>query len=301
MLGNYVILGWLVGQARTGIALAIQVGINLLNMMLTMVFVLMLHWGIAGAAIATVIAETTGFASGLVIARILLGPNYHVPRALLFDRARWLRMLAVNRDIMIRTAALIGAFLFFTAQGARAGDRVLAANAVLYNFLMIGSFFLDGLANAAEQLCGQTFGARDRAQFARAVRLVLGWSVAFGVAVSLIFIAAGDHLIDIITTSPDVRLAAREFMWLAALAPACGVLAYCFDGVFIGASWARDMRNLMVMAFVTYIVVWYALTPWGNAGLWTAFLVFLLARGLLQAIRYPALVRATFKPANLPR
>lgn len=298
MLGNYVILGWLVGQARTGIALAIQVGINLLNMALTVVFVLMLHWGIAGAAIATVIAETTGFASGLVVARILLGPNFHIPRALLFDRARWLRMLAVNRDIMIRTAALIGAFLFFTAQGARAGDRVLAANAVLYNFLMIGSFFLDGLANAAEQLCGQTFGARNRVQFARAVRLVLAWSVGFGVVVSLIFIAAGDHLIDIITTSPDVRLAAREFMWLAALAPACGVLAYCFDGVFIGASWARDMRNLMVMAFIIYIGVWYALTPWGNAGLWTAFLAFLLARGLLQAMRYPALVRATFNAAR---
>ncbi|MGN6307938.1 MAG: MATE family efflux transporter [Xanthobacteraceae bacterium] len=295
MLGNYVILGWLVGQARTGIALGIQVGINLLNMVLTVVFVLMLNWGIAGAAIATVIAETTGFLSGLVVARGLLGPNYHVPRALLFDRARWLRMLAVNRDIMIRTAALIGAFLFFTAQGARAGDGVLAANAVLYNFLMIGSFFLDGLANAAEQLCGQTFGARNRAQFARAVRLVLAWSVGFGVAVSLILIAAGDHLIDIITTSPDVRLAAREFLLLAALAPACGVLAYCFDGVFIGASWARDMRNLMVMAFVIYIAVWYALTPWGNAGLWTAFLAFLLARGLLQAMRYPALVRVTFR------
>lgn len=294
MLSNYVILGWLVGQARTGIALAIQVGINLVNMALTVVFVLMLHWGIAGAAIATVIAETAGFAGGLVVARILLGPNYRVSRALLFDRARWLQMLAVNRDIMIRTAALIGAFLFFTAQGARAGDRVLAANAVLYNFLMIGSFFLDGLANAAEQLCGQTFGARNRVQFARAVRLVLAWSVTFGVVVSLIFIAAGDHLIDIITTSPDVRLAAREFMLLAALAPACGVLAYCFDGVFIGASWARDMRNLMVMAFIIYIAVWYALTPWGNAGLWIAFLAFLLARGLLQAMRYPALMRATF-------
>lgn len=295
MLGNYVILGWLVGQARTGIALAIQVGINLINMALTVVFVLMLHWGIAGAAIATVIAETAGFAGGLVVARVLLGPKYRVARARLFDRDRWLRMLAVNRDIMIRTAALIGAFLFFTAQGARAGDQVLAANAVLYNFLMIGSFFLDGLANAAEQLCGQSFGARDRAQFARSVRLVLAWSVSFGVAVSLIFIAAGDHLIDIITTSPDVRLAAREFMLLAALAPACGVLAYCFDGVFIGASWARDMRNLMVTAFVIYIVVWYALTPWGNAGLWAAFLAFLLARGLLQAMRYPALVRATFR------
>ncbi len=306
MLGNYVILGWLVGQARTGLALAIQVGINLVNMGLTVVFVLVLNWGIAGAAVATVIAETAGFASGLALARALLGPACGVPRALLFDRARWLRMLTVNRDIMIRTAALIGAFLFFTAQGARAGDRVLAANAVLYNFLMIGSFFLDGLANAAEQLCGQTFGGRDRAGFARAVRLVLAWSVGFGVAVSLVFVVAGDRLIDLITTSPEVRLAARADMLLAALAPACGVLAYCFDGVFIGAAWAREMRNLMAVAFAIYIGVWFALIPWGNTGLWTAFLVFLLARGLLQALRYPALQRATFgpvllTPASLPR
>ncbi|MCO5131732.1 MAG: MATE family efflux transporter [Xanthobacteraceae bacterium] len=296
MLGNYVILGWLVGLARTGIALGIQVGVNLLNMVLTVVFVLWLRWGIEGAAYATVIAETVGFGGGLGVARALLGRDHRVPRAQLLDRARWRQMLVVNRDIMIRTAALIGAFLFFTAQGARAGDQVLAANAVLYNFLMIGSFFLDGLANAAEQLCGQTFGARDRARFAQAVRLVLAWSVGFGVAVSLIFLAAGDRLIDIITTSPEVRLAARQFMWLAALAPACGVLAYCFDGVFIGASWARDMRNLMVTAFAVYIAAWYALAPWGNAGLWIAFLIFLLARGFLQAIRYPVLLRATFAP-----
>jgi MATE family multidrug resistance protein len=215
-------------------------------------------------------------------------------------------MLAVNRDIMIRTAALIGGFLFFTAQGARAGDQVLAANAVLYNFLMIGSFFLDGLANAAEQLCGQSFGARDRTQFVQAVKLVLLWSVGFGVAVTLLFIVTGDQLIDLITTSPDVRIAAREFMVLAALAPACGVLAYCFDGVYIGASWARDMRNLMLVAFTAYIGAWYLLIPFGNAGLWIALLIFLAARGVLQGLRYPALVQAAFPraqltPASLPQ
>jgi MATE family multidrug resistance protein len=113
-------------------------------------------------------------------------------------------------------------------------------------------------------------------------------------------------LIDIITTSPDVRVAARQFMLLAALAPACGVLAYCFDGVFIGASWAREMRNLMLLAFVIYIAAWYVLLPFGNSGLWIALLIFLLARGVLQGLRYPALLRATFPdkkftPASLRR
>ena len=297
MLGNYVIVGWLVGQARTGTALAIQVAINLINMTLTVLFVLVLNWNIEGAAAATVIAELTGLIIGLLVVRNMLGAGIGVARTLLLDRSRWLRMLAVNRDIMIRTAALIGAFLFFTAQGARAGDQVLAANAVLHNFLMIGSFFLDGIANAAQQLCGQTFGARDRDQFSRAVRLVLGWSVGFGVALTLVFLATGTFLIDLMTTSLEVRSAARDYMLLAALAPFAGALAYCFDGVFVGAAWARDMRNLMVVAFVGYIASWYALRPLANTGLWLAFLIFLLVRGLLQGARYPSLLRATFGEA----
>lgn len=294
MLGNYVILGWLVGQARTGIALTLQVSINLTNMALTALLVLRLGFGISGAALATVTAETIGFIAGLIVVWRMLDENTRVSRAILFDHERLLRLFAVNRDIMIRTAALIGAFLFFTAQGARAGDLTLAANAVLNNFVMIGSFFLDGLATAAEQLCGQGFGARDRQQFGRAVKLVLGWSAAFGVSVTLLFTLFGNSLIDIVAASPEVRLAAREFMVLAALAPACGVLAYAFDGIYIGAAWARDMRNLMLVALAIYIAAWYVLVPFGNAGLWIAFLAFLLSRGVLQAWHYPAMVRTSF-------
>jgi MATE family multidrug resistance protein len=200
----------------------------------------------------------------------------------------------VNRDIMIRTAALISAFGFFMAQGARAGDTVLAANAVLHNFTLIGSFFLDGFAVAAEQLCGRSVGARDRIAFERSVRLVLGWGFGFGVGASLFFMLGGSVLIDLMTTSPEVRIAAREFMLFAALAPAAGVLAYAYDGIYVGATWARDMRNLMLAALAIYFAVWWLLTPLGNAGLWTALLIFLLARGLLQMARYSALIKASF-------
>jgi MATE family multidrug resistance protein len=167
-LANYVVLGWLIGQARAMLALGVQVAINLINMAATIVLVLLLDLGISGAAIAAVIAEATGLALGLAIARYLARGSLVVPRAALFDRAKLLRMLSVNRDIMIRTAALITAFLFFTAQGARSGDVTLAANAVLNNFLLVNAFFLDGLANAAEQLCGRAYGARDRSAFSGA-------------------------------------------------------------------------------------------------------------------------------------
>ena len=179
VLANYVVLGWLIGQARARLALGVQIAINLINMAATVLLVLVLDAGIAGAAIAAVIAEATGLVLGVLIARRLTRGQPAVPRAALLDRAKLMRMLAVNRDIMIRTASLIAVFLFFTAQGARAGDVTLAANAVLNNFLLISAFFLDGLANAAEQFCGRAYGARARDEFLSATRLVVAWGFGF--------------------------------------------------------------------------------------------------------------------------
>ncbi len=294
VLANYVLLGWLVGQARTGIALALQIVINVTNMAATAWLVLGLRMGLEGAAIAAILAEGAGFVAGALVAWRMLGGHLSVAAHVLFDRIKLMRMLAINRDIMIRTAALIAAFLFFTAQGARAGDDTLAANAVLNNFMLIGSFFLDGLANAAEQLCGRSIGARDGSGFRQAVRLIILWGFAFGAAVTVLFTFAGGSLIDFITTSPQVRIMARDYMVLAALGPVCGVMAHSFDGIYIGATWSRDMRNLMIVSLIIYFASWWLLQSFGNTGLWLALLVFLLARGLLQMARYRGLLRATF-------
>jgi len=293
-LANFALLGWLVGIARAGTALALQIAINLVNMGLTILLVLVLNHGIAGAALAAVLAEVCGLALGLALAFFLTGRRFVTDLAVVLQRDRLMRMLAINRDIMIRTAALIAAFAFFTAQGARAGDVALAANAVLHNFILIGSFFLDGLATAAEQLCGRAVGARDRAAFVQATARVLTWGFLFGVATTGLFLLVGTSLIDGITINIDVRQAARQFMLLAALAPAMGVAAYVFDGIYIGATWARDMRNLMLLALAIYLATWWSLRSYGNGGLWSALLVFLAVRGLLQAARYRRLVAATF-------
>jgi MATE family multidrug resistance protein len=297
-LANYVVLGWLIGQARARLALAVQIAINLINAAATAMLVQVAHAGISGAAIAAVLAEAAGLGLGLLIARRLTCGRPAVPRAALLDRAKLIRMLAVNRDIMIRTAALISAFLFFTAQGARAGDLTLAANAVLNNFLLISAFFLDGLANAAEQLCGRAFGARDRVAFAGAVRLVLVWGFGFALAVSVIFTLFGPGLIDVMTASEEVRRVARDYLWYVVLSPLLSVFAFAFDGVYIGATWARDMRNLMVLSLLIFLTAWLALRSFGNAGLWGAMLFLYAARGGLQALRYPALLRASFAGRN---
>jgi MATE family multidrug resistance protein len=256
--------------------------------------------GIEGAAVAAVMGETIGLALGIVIARAIMHQPLNVPRAVLLDRARLWRMLTVNRDVMIRTAALITAFLFFTAQGARAGDVILAANAVLNNFLLISAFFLDGLANAAQQLCGQACGARDRTAFSDAVRLVLSWGFGFAVVVALVFALFGPWMIDIMTANSDVQRTAEAYLWFVVVSPLLAVFAFGYDGVFIGATWAREMRNLMILSLVCFLAAWFALRGLGNTGLWIAFLVHYAARGGLQALRYPANLRASFPQVATP-
>ena len=296
VLANFVVLGWLIGQARATLALAIQIAINLINMAATVTLVTGLNAGIQGAAIAAVVAETVGLVLGIVVARSITHQPLHVPRATLFDREKLWRMLAVNRDIMIRTAALIAALLFFTAQGARAGDVTLAANAVLNNFLLISAFFLDGLANAAQQLCGQAVGARDRTAFSDAVRLVLSWGFGFAIAVALVFALFGPWLIHIMTASGNVQQAAEDYLWFVVASPLLAVFAFGYDGIFIGATWAREMRNLMILSLLFFLATWFALRGYGNTGLWIAMLVLYGSRGGLQALRYPANLRASFAP-----
>jgi MATE family multidrug resistance protein len=299
-LANYVLLGWYVGLARASTALVLQVVINLLDAVAIALLVLVFDLGVAGAALAAVIAEVTGTAAGVIVALRIVGAR--IPdMTRVFDRTRFVRLFVINRDIMIRTAALITAWGFFAAQGARSGDVLLAANSVLHNLVLLGAFFLDGFASAAEQLCGRATGARDGTAFSRAVKLSLAWGFGFGVAATALLIVAGPWLIDLMTASADVRAASRFYLVYAALASVIGTFAFTYDGIYIGATWTRDMRNLMIVTLALYFAAWWLTLPLGNTGLWIAILVFLGTRGALQAARYPALARATFRPATAPR
>ncbi|MBF9195762.1 MATE family efflux transporter [Microvirga terrestris] len=293
-LANYVILGSTLGRGRTDLGLLLQVAINVANIVLTMALVLGLGYGIAGAAIGTALAEVLGAGLGILVLRRLGSNPLAVTWAEVLNRAAMLQTLAMNRDIMIRNVALILAFSIFSAMGARSGDVTLAANAVLYNMFLIGGYFLDGFATAAETLCGQSIGARDERSFRRAIRLSLGWSLGFGLAVSALFLIGGGPFIDFVSTNPDVRAYARDYLVFAALTPFVGAAAFAFDGIYTGATWTRSMRDLMVIAFVIYAGILLAVGNLGNTALWIALLVFLSARGLGQFILYPKLARKTF-------
>lgn len=293
-LMNYVVLGSTLGRGRTDLGLLLQVGINLVNIVLTVAFVMGLGLGVAGAALATVIAEAFGVGLGLVVLRRLGSRPFQVPWAEIRDRSALLRTLAVNRDIMIRTVALLAAFTVFSAEGARGGDVTLAANAVLHNIFLIGGYFLDGFATAGETLCGQAIGARDERAFRRSVALVLGWCLGFGLLISILFLLFGYPFIDFISTSEAVRRQAREFLPVAAFTPFIGAVAFTFDGVFIGATWTRAMRDLMLVSLALFLATLWLLKPYGNWGLWIAMAAFLGARGVGQGLVYPGLARRTF-------
>jgi len=293
-LANYVILGSTLGRGRTDLGLLLQVAINVANIVFTMALVLGFGLGIAGAAIGTALAEVLGAGLGIVVLRRLGSNPLAVTWPEVLHRAAMLQTLAMNRDIMIRNVALILAFSIFSALGARSGDVTLAANAVLYNMFLIGGYFLDGFATAAETLCGQSIGARDERSFRRAIHLSLGWSLGFGLAVSALFLIGGGFFIDFVSTNPDVRSYARDYLVFAALTPLFGAAAFAFDGIYTGATWTRSMRDLMVIAFIAYGAILLAAGNLGNTALWIALLTFLSARGLGQFILYPRLAKKTF-------
>jgi len=294
-LANYAILGWLIGLGRAGYGLALQLVLNGLNIVTSVVLVELLHFGVAGVGWASVTAESVAALVGLgVVIRLNRdGPRPSVAR--IVDGHAFRRMIAVNRDIMIRSFALLFAFAFFTARSADAGDVVLAANEILMNLTILAAYFLDGLAAAAEQFAGRAIGARQRAAFDRAMRLTIVWGYGVAAAASLFLWLAGPIIIDLMTTSADVRATARDFLPLAALVPLVGTLAYQMDGIFIGATWSTDMRNMMLLSVAAYLAVWWALSgPLGVTGLWIALLAFLGLRGLTLLWRSRARVGLAF-------
>jgi multidrug resistance protein, MATE family len=297
-LTNYVVLGWLIGLGRAGYGLLLQTILNGLNIVLSVVFVHSLGMGVPGVGWASFAAETATAVLGVAVVLALMDHGARPNRAQLLARAAFARLFALNRDIMIRSFTLLFAFAFFTARSAAAGDVVLAANEILLNLTIVAAFFLDGLAAAAEQLAGRAVGARYRPAFERSFRLVVIWGIGVAVAVSLFLWFTGPAIVDLMTTSEPVRQTARIFLIWAALFPIVGTLAYQFDGIFIGATWSRDMRNMMLLSVLAFLVAWFSLTPFfGNHALWMALLVFLSSRSITLYWRMRRLVPLTF-PAH---
>ncbi|UWR50290.1 MATE family efflux transporter [Phaeobacter inhibens] len=286
----YAVTGWLIAVERTRGVFVLQIWMNGLNILLDLWFVLGLGWGVEGVAAATLIAEWSGLALGLWLCRDAFAGRQWRNWARVFDPARLKRMMQVNGDIMIRSVLLTGSFTTFLFIGADLGDVTLAANQVLLQFVEITAFALDGFAFSAEALVGSAVGAKARMQLRRAAIVASQWGVGGAIALGLLFWLGGGWLIDVMSTSEAVRAAGRDYLIWAAVLPLISVASYMFDGIYIGATWTRDMRIAMLQSVAIYVVALVVLVPsLGNHGLWASLMVLNVARGVTLGLRYPRL------------
>lgn len=289
----FALTGWLVAMERTGGVFWVQLVMNGTNILLDLWFVLGLGWGVEGVALATVIAEFLGAGLGLWLCRSAFARPDWRDWSRVFDRARLIRMAVVNTDILIRSALLMGIFTSFVFLGAGFGDVTLAANEVLVQFLYITAYAMDGFAFAAETLIARAVGRREPERVRRSAMLTSGWGLGICVVMALAFALVGPWLIDVMAKDADVQTSARAYLpWMVA-APLVGCAAWMLDGIFIGATRGRDMRNMMALSFVVYVLcAWIAIPILGNHGLWLSLLVSFAARGVTLGWKYPALERS---------
>ncbi|VVN25476.1 DNA damage-inducible protein F [Pseudomonas fluorescens] len=280
-LASYALVGWFLGTQNARAPLAILLTTNLLNIALNLWFVLGLDWGVIGSARASVISEWSAALLGLALTRPALR---RYPGQLAWAALRrwqaWRPLLSVNRDIFLRSLALQLVFLLLTVQGARLGEATVAANALLLNGLLLTAYALDGLAHAVEALCGHAIGARDRQTLRRSLVVAGGWSLIVSIGFAGLFLLGGHLFINLQTDIASVREAAYPYLPYLAVLPLIAVWSYLLDGLFIGATRAREMRNAMLLSLLLAAPLAWMASAYGNHGLWLAFLGFMALRGV---------------------
>jgi len=254
---------------------------------------------VAGIATATLTAEWAGCLLGLaILAYSGLHPSL-LRWSELVDGASLRRLFALNRDILLRTLSLVAAYAWFTRTGARAGDAVLAANAVLINFHWIAAYGLDGFANATEALVGEAIGAGRRQDYRAILKASSASAFAVAVLVSLVYLGFGRQIIAIFTNQDAIRELASHYLPWIVLLPIVSVWSFQFDGIFIGATRAAELRDSMLISFVGFLGLALILGwRFGNHGLWAAMLSFMALRAITLGLRLPRIERKVFAPVD---
>ena len=301
-LGMYAIKGWFIGMQDSKTPMWIAIFLNCVNIVASLLFVMVLHWDIAGVALGTVIANYSGLALGILflLKRFKKQKELNTEHLTLNtakEALRWRdmrRFFKVNGDIFLRTLCLSGVFTFITAASSHISDQILAVDALLLQFFTLFSYIMDGFAYAGESLVGRHIGAKQKRHLKLAVRLLILWGMALTVVFTGLYAAFGNQFLRIFTDQQDVIAAAHDYMTWVLVIPVCGFAAFLFDGIFIGATATRTMRNAMFIATAAFFAVYYGLKAytgavddehtWNNV-LWIAFMIYLLLRGLLQALR----------------
>ena len=300
-LGLYAIKGWFIGMQDSKTPMWIAIALNCVNIVASLLFVIVLKWDIFGVGLGTVIANYTGLVLGLFfLYRRLHHDNnlssFHFQLSTFKEALHWAdmrRFFKVNGDIFLRTLCLATVFTFITAASSHISDEILAVDALLLQFFTLFSYIMDGFAYAGESLVGRHIGARQLRHLKLAVRLLIFWGLALTVVFTGLYAAFGNQFLHIFTDKQEVIAAAGDYMMWVLVIPVCGFAAFLFDGIFIGATATRTMRNAMFVATGAFFLFYYGLKElWGTADihiwnniLWIAFMIFLILRGLLQGLR----------------
>ena len=289
VLSLYTFNGWFIGMQNTAIPMVIAILINVVNIGLSVLFVNVFHMGVTGVALGTVIAQYIGLLTAIVF-MLAKYRRYLIPveKSILLQADKLKRFFKVNTDFMIRSILLVLTIAFFTNQSAKLGDDILAVNMILMQFFYIFSYFTDGFAYAGEALVGRFVGAKDHIKLKKTVKYLLFWGLGLSVPFTLLYWAFPETFIHLISDRPEVALQARPYYIYMILIPLITFAAFIWDGIYIGATAARDIRNTMLIASVlVFLPAWYFLMPlYGNHGLWIAFLLFMVARGVSMTLMW---------------
>ena len=299
-LGLYAIKGWFIGMQNSKLPMWIAIFINVVNIICSLLFVLLFHWDIQGVALGTVIAQYSGLLVGMFFVASRYGKLFRRHLSLQFIRntLHWNEMrkfFRVNGDIFLRTICLAAVFTFITSESGRISDEILAVDALLLQFFTLFSYIMDGFAYAGESLVGRYIGARDRRSLVSTVRHLLAWGLALTLLFTALYALFGEQFLRIFSNKEDVIDAARPYLFWILIIPVCGFSAFLFDGIFIGATASRTMRNTMFIATAAFFAIYYGLRQLPlsadndadyvhNNTLWVAFMVYLAARGIGQAL-----------------
>ncbi|RWH97198.1 MAG: MATE family efflux transporter [Mesorhizobium sp.] len=295
VLINYAILGYFLGCGNAALGLILQLLLNGVSTASSILLGIYLGWGVAGIAWGTVCGEAAATMAGIIILLRCFRSMPKVSRQHTFNTVALRQMLHLNGDLMIRSFVLTGAYVLFARQGAQLGTLTLAANAVLMHFFLLACYFLDGFAAAAQQLAGQAVGARDQRAFLRTVKLTAGWGCALAGLSSVLAFMFGEQLLGAITKTADVRAEAVIYLPWAALGSLSGALAMQMNAIFNGATWSRDIRNMMLISFAAFVAALLVFKPiFGNHGLWASLHIFLLVRGISLLSIMRSRVRSAF-------
>ncbi len=286
VLGTYALSGFFIGMQNAHTPMIIAIINNILNIILSFSFVYGFNMKIEGIALGTMLSQIITFIISVVMWQKLYGRlSKYTVKSSIFERNAIRKFFKVNGDVFVRTFLLTLVTTFFTFVSSQMGDMILAANALLMQFFMLFSYFMDGLAYAGEALTGRFTGAQNPLLLRNMLKRLFFWGFVISAFSAIIYIFFPSQILNILTNDKEVIEVTKSFITWTVLIPITGFAAFLWDGVFIGATASKEMRNAMVFSSFTFFICYYISTPYmGNNGLWLSFILYLIVRGVTQTI-----------------